>query len=118
MSLLLLASFSAMNAQIKKSTRELVPRGKGRLESPLEAARHVNPANAQGLEVKQDLPLHKPILKGLGAIRALPVPAVTGKRVVGPGAGDSGFNGLDHFDQRNADNGNQFNVEPPDQAWG
>jgi hypothetical protein len=118
-SLLLLASFSAMNAQIKKSTRELVPRGTGRLESPLEAARHVNPANAEGLEVKQDLPLRKPVLKGLGAMRALPVPVViTGKSVVGPGAGDSGFNGLDHFDQRNADNGNQFNVEPPDQAMG
>jgi hypothetical protein len=26
------------------------------------------------------------------------------------------FNGLDHADQRNADNGNQFSLEPPDQA--
>jgi hypothetical protein len=32
------------------------------------------------------------------------------------GAQVTGFNGLDHADQRNADNGNQFSVEPPDQA--
>jgi hypothetical protein len=116
--LLLLASISAMNAQIRKTTRELVPIGTGRLESPSEAASHINPANARGLETKQDLRLEKPIVRGLGATRALPTPVAPGKPVVGPGAGDSGFNGLDHFDQRNADNGNQFNVEPPDQAMG
>jgi hypothetical protein len=30
--------------------------------------------------------------------------------------GATGFNGLTHFEQRNADGGNQFSVEPPDQA--
>ncbi|MEO8925682.1 MAG: hypothetical protein ABI306_00845 [Caulobacteraceae bacterium] len=33
----------------------------------------------------------------------------------GPRLGNS-FNGLDHADQRNADNGNQFSLEPPDQG--
>ncbi|MGI8839976.1 MAG: hypothetical protein ACR2F8_04195 [Caulobacteraceae bacterium] len=32
-----------------------------------------------------------------------------------PSLGNS-FNGLDHADQRNADSGNQFSLEPPDQA--
>src|SRR5215472_16387212 len=117
-SLLLLISFSALHAQIKQSTRELVPMGTGRLETPSEAASHMNSANTQGFESKQDLPVGKPVLHGLGAIRALPTPVAPGKPVVGPGAGNSGFNGLDHFDSRNADNGNQFNVEPPDQAMG
>ena len=107
-SLLLLTSFSALHAQIKQSTRELVPMGTGRLETPSEAASHMNSANTQGFESKQDLPVGKPVLHGLGAIRALPTPVAPGKPVVGPGAGNSGFNGLDHTDSRNADGGNQF----------
>src|SRR5215472_12980898 len=119
LSLLLLTSISALNAQMRKTTRELVHMGTGRLESRSEAASHMNADNgAQGLETKQDLRLEKPMLRGLGALRELPTPVAPGKPVVGPGAGNSGFNGLDHFDQRNADNGNQFNVEPPDQAMG
>ena len=95
LSLLLLTSISALNAQIRKTTRELVPMGTGRLESPSEAASHMNSANgAQGLETKQDLRLEKPILRGLGAMatRELPTPAAPGKPVVGPGVGNSGFN--------------------------
>jgi hypothetical protein len=118
MSLLLLTSVFALQAQIKKSTRELVPMGTGRLQSPFEAASQVNSANLQGLEIKHDLGLEKPVLHGLGATRTMPSPVAAGKPVVGPGAGNIGFNGLDHFDSRNADNGNQFNVEPPDQAMG
>ncbi len=32
---------------------------------------------------------------------------------VNPGSGSFGFSGLTHFDQRNANKGNQFSIEPP-----
>jgi hypothetical protein len=44
----------------------------------------------------------------------LSLPHVFGSFVTGFNPGFSGFNGLDHFDQRFADGGNQFSVEPPD----
>ena len=43
------------------------------------------------------------------------VPAPAASPIV-LGAGFSGFNGISHFDQRFADEGNQFSTEPPDQA--
>jgi hypothetical protein len=51
------------------------------------------------------------------AVVSLPAPQVASSRVIGfPGAGASGFPGLTHFDQRTANGGNQFSLEPPDQA--
>lgn len=44
------------------------------------------------------------------------VPTPNSNSVTGPGAGFFGFNGLTHRDQRLADNGNQFSLEPPDPA--
>jgi hypothetical protein len=44
----------------------------------------------------------------------LSLPHVFGTPVTGFNRGFSGFNGLDHFNQRFADGGNQFSVEPPD----
>ncbi len=41
-------------------------------------------------------------------------PAPAGQSVAGSTA--FGFDALSHADQRNADNGNQFSIEPPDQA--
>jgi hypothetical protein len=46
----------------------------------------------------------------------LQVPDVKGLRVAGIGRTASGFAGLNHFDQRTANGGNQFSLEPPDQA--
>jgi hypothetical protein len=117
-SLLLLTSFCLLPAQVRQSTRQLVPMGSGQLETPSRATGNFDSANAQGLEVKQNLRLEKPILHGLAPLRSLPTPVVAGQPVVGPAPGDTGFNGLDHADQRLADQGNQFSVEPPDQAMG
>lgn len=44
----------------------------------------------------------------------LPAPTPTVSATSNPGL--SGFDGLDHRDQRFADSGHQFNLEPPDQA--
>ncbi len=120
LSLLLLTSLSLASAQVKQSARQLVPMGSGQLENAAQATGDFQSPNALGNEVKQELPLEKPILRQLGAapIRTFAVPVVAGKPVVGPALGDIGFNGLDHADQRLADGGNQFSVEPPDQAMG
>ena len=60
--------------------------------------------------------LHPPLspspLRALGAVRSLAVQLQPGLAVV-KAPGISGFNGLTHFDQRQASNGNQFSVEPP-----
>jgi hypothetical protein len=47
---------------------------------------------------------------------SLNVPAIGGQAVVGADPGFFGFQGLTHYDQRLANNGNQFSLEPPDQA--
>jgi hypothetical protein len=44
------------------------------------------------------------------------VPRPQSKQVVASNPGFGGFPGLTHFDQRTADGGNQFNLEPPDQG--
>src|SRR5215471_13903373 len=116
--LFLSTAFTRLQAQVQKSTRELIPMGSGILETPSLARASINPANTAGLETKQDLKMEKPISKVLAALREMPTPAAPGKPVVGPGDDNSGFNGLDHFEQRNADSGNQFSIEPPDQAMG
>jgi hypothetical protein len=43
-------------------------------------------------------------------------PTPTGMSVVNGGGANGGFSGLTHADQRLADGGNQFSLEPPDQA--
>lgn len=43
----------------------------------------------------------------------VPTPAAS---PIVPGAGFTGFNGISHLDQRLAGGGNQFSIEPPDQA--
>jgi hypothetical protein len=43
-------------------------------------------------------------------------PKPAGQTVSSSSGGATGFAGLDHFDQRTADGGNQFSLEPPDQA--
>ena len=56
-------------------------------------------------------------LRAAEAAADLTVPAVTPKSIVGSNPGlDRSFEGLDFFDQRFANNGNQFSIEPPDQG--
>ncbi|MEJ2291586.1 MAG: hypothetical protein P8Y05_07705 [Deinococcales bacterium] len=43
-------------------------------------------------------------------------PGPSGGTTVAPFSTVSSFQGLDHYDQRTADNGHQFSVEPPDQG--
>lgn len=47
-----------------------------------------------------------------GSLAATAIPVVQSLPVI-PGSGSFSFNGLTHLDQKNANNGNQFNVEPP-----
>ena len=68
----------------------------------------------------REIPLLKPLKtnqvspNSLGALPELLTPIVPNQLVVG--LPFTGFTGLTHFDQRNTDNGNQFSLEPPDQA--
>jgi hypothetical protein len=52
----------------------------------------------------------------LARVPADHVPTPDGNAVVASNPGASGFNGISHRDQRRADNGNAFSLEPPDQA--
>lgn len=51
-----------------------------------------------------------------GHVPAAHVPRPAGNPVTTLNPGFTGFDGLTHRDQRLADNGNQFSLEPPDQA--
>jgi hypothetical protein len=66
---------------------------------------------------------HRPSAKMTAQLRAaeaaadLTVPTVTPRLVAGSNPGlDRSFEGLNFFDQRFANNGNQFSIEPPDQG--
>ena len=66
---------------------------------------------------------HRPSAKMTAQLRAaeaaadLTVPTVTPRSVAGSNPGlDRSFEGLNFFDQRFANNGNQFSIEPPDQG--
>src|ERR1700757_577233 len=52
----------------------------------------------------------------LAPLVPLSPPVTSGQAVVGADPGFIGFPGLDHYDQRFANNGNQFSLEPPDQG--
>lgn len=68
---------------------------------------------APGTEIDQLVPR-----TGTNAARvpADHVPTPDGQAVTSTNAGAGGFNGLSHRDQRLADGGNAFSLEPPDQA--
>ncbi len=69
----------------------------------------------QGPEGDEDM---KELIRGSissARVSSAHVPRPTGLDVAGP-LGSTGFNGLSHLDQRLADGGNQFSIEPPDQA--
>ncbi|MDX6511980.1 MAG: hypothetical protein QOE36_1484 [Gaiellaceae bacterium] len=71
-----------------------------------------NEVNPNSLEVDQNVPNSQSAAHVPSA--SVPRPATVG--VAGPDAGFSGFAGLTHRDQRLADGGNQFSLEPPDQG--
>lgn len=52
----------------------------------------------------------------LTRVPASHVPAPPGNAIATTNPGATGFNGISHRDQRRADNGNAFSLEPPDQA--
>jgi hypothetical protein len=55
-------------------------------------------------------------LKAVAAGGLLGVPSAPSFSVTKANPNAHGFDGLSHFDSRNADNGNQFSLEPPDQG--
>jgi hypothetical protein len=70
----------------------------------------------EGPEVDEDL---KKLIRGSISPARVPsahVPRPNDLEVAGATKDFTGFNGLSHVDQRLADNGNQFSIEPPDQA--
>ena len=78
---------------------------------------------AQRQQLVQHSLSHRPSAKMTAQLRAaeaeadLTVPTVAPKSVVGANPGlDRSFEGLNFFDQRFANNGNQFSIEPPDQG--
>ncbi|MDB5479476.1 MAG: hypothetical protein JWO83_529 [Caulobacteraceae bacterium] len=82
------------------------------------AASATAPASQNGPNEYRFMPNHR--LKPVGAFRPLTAAEALAAPHEGPvGFSDApiGFRALDHYDQRiRADNGNQFSLEPPDQA--
>ena len=90
--------------------------------SQIAAANKLAPVNSAGPELNRSIPFLRPPKHpnpnlqpsastpgtALSAMPTAPLAPVFGTF--------KGFNGLSHFDQRNAGGGNQFSLEPPDQA--
>src|SRR5579872_4778009 len=71
----------------------------------------------QGGEVLKSNPLLRAPLGPQRLFGASAAPAlIQGLPVVSPATGFFGFNALSHLDQRNANGGNQFSIEPPNQS--
>jgi hypothetical protein len=70
----------------------------------------------QGAERLRPAPFLRASIGANRLFGAATVPAPTPGLSVVPATGFFGFNALSHLDQRNADNGNQFSVEPPNQS--
>lgn len=73
--------------------------------------------SAAGVETKL-FPILRPPIRNSGPVISR-VPSTPRAETATPAAAPAvfrGFTGLTHLDQRNARNGNQFSVEPPDQA--
>lgn len=71
--------------------------------------------NQIGNRVEREIP--RGALSRLAVPSALQVPVVDGNPINNdPGKNFKGWNGISHLDQRLANNGNQFSLEPPDQG--
>jgi hypothetical protein len=74
-------------------------------------------APSSGPEGKNAFPLRRPPVKNAGERVFSPVKATPLASPNSPNTATYwGFTGLRHLDQRYADNGNQYSIEPPDQA--
>ena len=74
---------------------------------------------AAGNEIRQDPGSDQKTVANAPSVPTTPpttAPNPTPNGVAGSNPGLSGFNGLNHRDQRLANNGNQFSLEPPDQG--
>jgi hypothetical protein len=74
------------------------------------------PLDAAAIQRSMERALPRLAAAGARIQAPLQVPEVRGFRVAGIGRNATGFNALNHFDQRTANGGNQFSLEPPDQA--
>lgn len=88
--------------------------------SELAKARPEKAAATAGPEFKKLLRELRPPMKHTGRVVSSRMPSTPRAKVAAAAAATPenfrGFNGLTHLDQRNARNGNQFSLEPPDQA--
>jgi hypothetical protein len=95
------ATEAAQNALASRGMRML---GAARLagEIPPEVLpKRLRPPLLQRLQIRMQGALQGPAMHSLG---------------VEPGSADLGFSGISHFEQRQANRGNQFSVEPPSQG--
>ena len=69
-----------------------------------------------GPEVRDLLPGLRPPVQHTGRVASPRMPSSSRVEATAAQGNFRGFNGLTHLDQRNARNGNQFSLEPPDQA--
>src|SRR5712691_12823513 len=77
-------------------------------DTPIDLANEFAPS----LEVDRDIPNSQSAAR----VPSAHVPRPESKQVVSTNPGFGGFRGLTHRDQRTADGGNQFSLEPPDQG--
>src|SRR5712691_6656234 len=77
-------------------------------DTPIDLANEFAPS----LEVDRDIPNSQ----SAAHVPSAHVPRPESKQVVSTNPGFGGFLGLTHRDQRTADGGNQFSLEPPDQG--
>ncbi len=103
-------AFSAGN------TTRLTPRGTGSIRTTVTNGAETGYETRQGPEV--DAHFSRKVSGTIAPARvpADHVPAPAGSPIGMAGAGLSGFGGISHLDQRLAGGGNQFSLEPPDQA--
>src|SRR5450759_5880711 len=98
------------------NTTRLTPRGTGSMRTAVANGAETGYETRQGPEV--DAHFSRKVNGTIAPARvpADHVPAPAGSPIGLAGAGFSGFGGISHRDQRLAGDGNQFSLEPPDQA--
>ena len=87
--------------------------------SQIAAANKLAPVNSAGPELRRSIPFLRPPRRpnpNLQASAGTALSAMANAPLAPVFGTFKGFNGLSHFDQRNAGGGNQFSLEPPDQA--
>ena len=94
--------------------------GSGPLPNFVSARAAIAAARANGMPETRKLPALAPHAKSMkpmfGGFSSVPPHALMLKAQSQAAANIANFDGLSQLDQRSADNGNQFSLEPPDQA--